>query len=386
LGLTRRQIYRLLQSVKQHGAAGLISKRRGRRSNYQLAPGLEAEALALIQQRYADFGPTLACEKLRERHQLNLSVETVRKLMIGAELWTPRALRDQVVHQPRMRRHSLGELIQIDGCEHAWFENRALPCSLLVYVDDATSRIMSARFVDAESTLNYMETTREYIMRHGKPLAFYSDRHTVFNVNQQERLTGEGVTQFYRALQQLGIELICATSSQAKGRVERAHLTLQDRLVKELRLEGISSIKAGNKFLGEFIDDYNRRFGKEPLHPVDLHRPLGERENLEDVFTIQEKRQLCGNLTFRYQNTVYAVEPITENLKLKNRAITVMTQCDGRMRVRYGTTDLRIVKDHRRASRAAPPLRAGHKDLTGIMNRLLPEHGRFIDLSIDGPA
>jgi hypothetical protein len=119
LGLTRRQIYRLLQSVKQHGAAGLISKRRGRRSNYQLTPGLEAEALALIQPRYADFGPTLACEKLRERHQLNLSVETVRKLMIGAPLWTPRALRDRVVHQPRMRRHSLGELIQIDGCEHA---------------------------------------------------------------------------------------------------------------------------------------------------------------------------------------------------------------------------------------------------------------------------
>jgi hypothetical protein len=184
LGLTRRQIYRLLKSVKEHGAAGLISKRRGRRSNYQLAPGLGAEALALIRQRYAGFGPTLACEKLRERHQLNLSVETVRKLMIGAELWTPRALRDKAVHQPRMRRQSLGELIQIDGCEHAWFEDRGPPCSLLVYVDDATSCIMAARFVDAESTLNYMETTREYIMRHGKPLAFYSDRHTVFSVTR----------------------------------------------------------------------------------------------------------------------------------------------------------------------------------------------------------
>jgi transposase len=384
LGLTRRQIYRLLKSVKEHGAAGLISKRRGRRSNYQLAPGLGAEALALIRQRYAGFGPTLACEKLRERHQLNLSVETVRKLMIGAELWTPRALRDKAVHQPRMRRQSLGELIQIDGCEHAWFEDRGPPCSLLVYVDDATSCIMAARFVDAESTLNYMETTREYIMRHGKPLAFYSDRHTVFSVNQGERLTGEGVTQFYRALRQIGIELICANTSQAKGRVERAHLTLQDRLVKELRLEGVSSIKAGNKFLGAFIGDYNRRFGKEPLHPADGHRPVGERENLDDVFTIQEKRQLCGNLTFRYQNTVYAVEPIPANLKLKHRAITIMTQCDGRMRVRHGKTDLRIVKDHRRASRAAPPMRAGHKDLTVIMNRLIPDHGRFVDLSIEG--
>jgi Helix-turn-helix domain len=233
LGLTRRQIYRLLSRIKQHGAAGLVSKRRGRRSNYQLAPGLAAKALALIRQHYADFGPTLAGEKLRERHQLRLSVESVRKLMMDAGLWTPRALRDKAVHQPRMRRQSVGELIQIDGCEHAWFEDRGPRCSLLVYVDDATSRIMAARFVAAESTFAYMETTRAYIERHGKPLAFYSDRHSVFNVNQTERLTGEGVTQFHRALGQLGIELICANTSQAKGRVERAHLTLQDRLVKE---------------------------------------------------------------------------------------------------------------------------------------------------------
>jgi hypothetical protein len=132
LGLTRRQIYRLLSSVKEHGAAGLVSKRRGRGSNNQLAAGLAAEALALIRQHYADFGPTLACEKLRDRHKLNLSVETVRKLMMGAGLWTPRALRDKAVHQPRPRRQRVGELIQIDGCEHAWFEDRGSPCSLLV--------------------------------------------------------------------------------------------------------------------------------------------------------------------------------------------------------------------------------------------------------------
>jgi hypothetical protein len=387
LGLTRRQIYRLLSSVKQHGAAGLVSKRRGRGSNNQLASGLAAEALTLIRQHYADFGPTLACEKLWERHKLNLSVETVRKLMMGAGLWTPRALRDKAVHQPRTRRQSVGELIQIDGCEHAWFEDRGSPCSLLVYVDDATSRIMAARFVEAESTFAYMETTRAYIERHGKPLAFYSDRHSVFNVNQTERLTGEGVTQFHRALGQLGIELICANTSQAKGRVERAHLTLQDRLVKELRLAGISSIKAGNEFLGGvFIDDYNRRFGQEPFHPVDVHRPVGQHEKLNDIFTIQEKRQLCGNLTFRYQNTVYAVEPSPANLKLKNRAITVMTDCGGKMRVRYGKNDLRVVKDHRRPSRAAPPMRAGRKDLTAVMSRFFPEGGRFINLSIEAPV
>lgn len=386
LGLNRRQIYRLLKAVKQRGAAGLISKRRGKRSNCQLAAGVAVQAVTLIKERYADFGPTLACEKLRELHEVNLSVEAVRKLMIGADLWTPRALRDRAVHQPRDRRQSLGELIQIDGCEHAWFEGRGPKCTMLVYVDDATSKIMTGRFVDSESTLSYMETTRGYIERHGKPLAFYSDRHSVFNVNQQDRLTGEGVTQFCRALQQLGIELICAQSSQAKGRVERAHLTLQDRLVKELRLQGISSINAGNAFLGTFIEDYNRRFGKEPLHPLDVHRPLGQRERLEDIFSVQEKRQLSGNLTFRYRNTVYAVEPCPENLKFKNKAVTILTQCDGSMRVRHGKAELKIVKDRSRISRAAPPLRAGHKDLTAIMNRLIPDHGRFIDLSIESAA
>jgi transposase len=384
LGLSRRQIYRLLQAIQEVGAAGLISKRRGKPSNHQLAPGLAEKAIALIKARYADFGPTLACEKLRERHEVYVSVETVRKLMMTAGLWVPRAWRDTPVHQPRTRRPCLGELVQIDGCEHAWFEKRAPVCTLLVYVDDATSRILIARLVGSESTTSYMETTREYVERYGKPLAFYSDRHSVFNVNRRDSLTGEGITQFCRALQQLGIELICATSSQAKGRVERAHLTLQDRLVKELRLQGISTIEGANRFLGPFIDDYNYRFGKEARNPLDAHRPLGQRERLDDIFSVQEKRQLSRNLTFRHDNTVYAIEPNAENLKLKNKTVTVLTQLDGTMRVRYRNRELRFVKDSSRPSRKAPPKHASHKDLTEIINRLFPDPERVIDLVIEG--
>jgi hypothetical protein len=184
----------------------------------------------------------------------------------------------------------------------------------------------------------------------------------------------------------LGIELICATSSQAKGRVERAHLTLQDRLVKELRLQGIGSIQAGNAFLGAFINDYNRRFGKEPLHPLDVHRPLGQREKLADICAVQEQRRLSRNLTFRYRNTVYAVEPCAENLKLKNRPVTILTQCDGVMRVQYRKAELRFAKDWSRPSRASPPQRAGHKDLTAIINRLIHDPGRLIDLAIETAA
>lgn len=383
LGLSRRQVYRLLRTLRRDGATGLISRKRGKPGNHQLVSGLGEKAMLLVRERYADFGPTLACEKLREWHGIRLSVETLRKLMVEAGLWIPRALRERGVHQPRMRRACFGELVQIDGCEHAWFEDRAPMCTLLVYVDDATSRMAMARFVASESTVSYMQATRDYVLLHGKPLAFYSDRHVVFSVNSGEQVEGEGITQFCRALGQLGIELICALSPQAKGRVERAHLTLQDRLVKEMRLHGIVGIEQGNAFLPAFLEAYNRRFGRVAREPVDVHRPLGSRDRLEDIFSVQNRRKLSRNLTFRYCNTVYAVDPTEANLKLRNRTVTVMAQLDGTLRVRYRNADLRFVKDYNRPVRAAPPKRATYKDLTAIMNRLTPGSGPFVDLSIE---
>ena len=180
LGLTVRQVERLLARYRESGAAGLASRKRGTPGNRKLDEGLALRALTIIRERYADFGPTLACEKLRECHGLVLSKETVRHLMTDGGLWVPRSQRPPRIHQPRARRACFGELVQIDGCEHAWFEERAPVCTLLVYVDDATSRLMTLHFTATESTFSYYEATRAYLARHGKPVAFYSDRASVY--------------------------------------------------------------------------------------------------------------------------------------------------------------------------------------------------------------
>lgn len=264
LGISDRQCRRLLARYREDGPLGMTSRRRGKSSNNQLPQGLAAYALSIIRERYNDFGPTLACEKLSEIHGVHLSKETVRKLMTQASLWVPRKQRAPKIQQPRYRRACAGELIQIDGCDHHWFENRGPKCTVLVYVDDATSRLMQLRFVKSESTFTYFEATRGYIEKHGKPLALYSDKASVFRINNKNATGGDGDTQFGRAMHELNIQTICAETSAAKGRVERAHQTLQDRLVKELRLQGISTMEAANAFAEEFMNDYNRRFSKAP--------------------------------------------------------------------------------------------------------------------------
>ncbi len=264
LALTERQTQRLLKRYRQSGPLGMNNQSRGRTGNRLLPASLTGQALNIIRERYADFGPTLAREKLAENHGIVLGKETLRRLMIKTGLWVPRKQRAPKIQQPRYRRACCGELIQIDGCDHHWFENRAPACTALVYVDDATSRLMQLRFVKSESTFTYFEATRGYLEKHGKPLALYSDKASVFRINNKNATGGDGFTQFGRAMHELNIQTICANTSSAKGRVERAHLTLQDRLVKELRLRGISSVDAANDFADEFMADYNRRFGKAP--------------------------------------------------------------------------------------------------------------------------
>jgi transposase len=216
LGISRRQVERLTLRYRGDGAAGLVSRKRGRPSNHQLPAGLAERALAIIRERYADFGPTLACEKLRECHGLTMAAESVRRLMTDVGLWIPRRQRPPKVYQPRARRSCLGELIQIDGSEHAWFEDRAPACTLLVYVDDATSRLMLLHFTATESTFSYFEATRAYLERHGKPVAFYSDKASVFRSTCASK-TGSSVTHFGRAMYELNIDTFCANSSSAKG-------------------------------------------------------------------------------------------------------------------------------------------------------------------------
>ena len=257
LGLSVRQVERLCRKLRVEGPRGLVSQKRGRVSNRRLPSELRERTLLLVQSCYSDFGPTLAAEKLRECHGVIVSVETLRRWMIDAEFWLPRSQRGRRVHQPRHRRSCVGELIQIDGCDHAWFEDRSPKCTLLVYVDDATSRLMELRFVASESTFDYFAATRSYLERHGKPVTFYSDQATVFRATASEARKEGGSAQFGRALSELNIDIVCANTPQAKGRVERAHLTLQDRLVKELRLRGISTPEAANAYAPEFMAAYN---------------------------------------------------------------------------------------------------------------------------------
>lgn len=252
LGLSRRQVHRLLKRLETEGAASIRHKARGRPSNRRIDPGLRDFAVSLVREQFADFGPTLAAEKLEELHGLKVSRETLRKWMVEDGLWQSRKQR-RTFHQPRLRRECFGELVQIDGSDHRWFEDRAPSCTLLVFIDDATSTLMQLRFVKSESTFSYFEALEGYLADHGRPVAFYSDKHTVFRVAQQGAKSGHGMTQFGRAMNELNIEILCANSSQAKGRVERANRTLQDRLVKELRLASISDMEAGNAFLPGFI-------------------------------------------------------------------------------------------------------------------------------------
>jgi transposase len=229
LHLSTRQIKRLLKTYRKKGAAGLVSKQRGRPSHNRLAEDVKKRALNLLKTKYQGFGPTLAHEKLVEKDKLKLSDESVRQLMIAEDLWKPRKVKKVVTHQLRERRACFGELIQIDGSPHDWFEGRAEACVLLVFIDDATGKLVQLRFVDSESFFSYGAVAESYFRQHGKPVAFYSDKHSIFRVNQPSAGSHDDLTQFGRAMQELNIQIICANTPQAKGRVERVIQTLQDR-------------------------------------------------------------------------------------------------------------------------------------------------------------
>jgi transposase len=323
LNLSVRQVKRLLKAYRRSGAEGLISKKRGHPSHNQLELEIKQQALELLQTRYADFGPTFAHEKLTEVHHLILGRETVRGLMIQAGLWHSRRQRRPVIHPLRERRPRLGELVQIDGSPHAWFEDRAPACTLLVFIDDATGRLLELFFTEAESTFSYFEAAEHYFRHFGKPLAFYNDKFSVFRATQPHPLSGPGVTQFTRAMHQLGIEVICANTPQAKGRVERVIQTLQDRLVRELRLRGISDMAAGNVYLPKFITEFDERFAKTPRDPEDAHRPLLAQDNLGRILTVQETRVLSKNLTLNYQNVIYQIQTARPTYALRNATVVV---------------------------------------------------------------
>ena len=352
LHLGVRQIKRLLKKYKTQGALGLISKHRGRKGNNRLKEGLQKKALDLLKSKYKGFGPTLAHEKLTEKEKLKLSVESVRQLMIEEELWKARKVKKVVVHQLRERRACMGELVQIDGSPHAWFEGRAAACVLLVFIDDASGKLLQLRFVESESFFSYCEAAEGYFKRHGKPVAFYSDKHGIFRINLPTTGQKDALTQFGRAMQELDIQIICANTPQAKGRVERVNQTLQDRLVKEMRLRGISNMADGNAYLPEFMDDFDQRFAVEPRSSVNAHRALTAKDDLARILTRQEQRMVSKNLTVQFENVVYQIQTERPSYALRNASVTVCVNMQEQITILYKGKAMPYTIYHQQAKQA----------------------------------
>ncbi len=335
LAMSRRQVFRLLKRFREDDPSGIRHQARGKPPNNRLHDAKRRYALDVIRESYADFGPTLAAEMLAEHHGVTVSRETLRKWMMADGLWLSRKER-RTFHQPRLRRECYGELIQVDGSDHHWFEDRGPPCTLLVFIDDATSTLMHLEFVTSESTFSYFCALERYLETYGRPVAFYSDKHTVFRVPNQAAKSGHGMTQFGRALNELNIEIICADTSQAKGRVERANRTLQDRLVKELRLEDISDMDAANAFLPGFMERYNAKFAKPPRRPDNLHRALNvEPDRLRDILCFRDERYVDRNLTLRYDRMRITLEDNELSRGLAGKYVDTFENADGRLELRW---------------------------------------------------
>ncbi len=306
LGLSVRQVKRLCKRHRQQGAAGLVSRKRGVPGNRRIDPGEQARIVQLVGERYADFGPTLAAEYLQAHHGFAHSTETLRQWMIGAGLWQAQRPRRKRLHQLRPRRLRRGELVQIDGSPHAWLEQRGPRCTLIAFVDDATSQLLYARLEPVESTQAYLRALRHYVLAHGLPSALYSDRHSIFTKHDPE---DPRPTQLQRAIGQLGIEPILAHSPQAKGRVERSFQTLQDRLVKGLRLAGACTLAQANAVLPSFVARYNERFARPPADPCEGHRPcpLGAQQ-LGWVTSLQYPRTLSRQLSCSWRGQLILID------------------------------------------------------------------------------
>lgn len=336
LGISVRQAKRVLRNWRDSGDAGLVSRQRGRVSPRRLKDEALIRVLSLLEGAYRGFGPTLAAEKLGERDAIKVSRETIRRLQIEHGLWRPRQRRGGKAHPLRERRARFGELIQIDGSPHDWFEGRGPRCSLIVFIDDATGRLTDLRFAPTETTRVYLEALRAHVLTYGRPFALYSDRHGIFRVNAKDVAGGDGRTEFGRVAERLGIELICATTPQAKGRVERANQTLQDRLVKEMRLEGISSMEEAQAFAPRFMDMWNARFAVQPRDPAPAHRPWAQDVNaLDDLLARREDRVLSKTLTFRCGGTLYCVKTTGPGTALRGARVSLLHYLDGTMQVRY---------------------------------------------------
>lgn len=319
LSLSIRQTARIIIRVKEEGHRGVVHRSRGRESNRKLPRKVKDQVLGLYSKHYEGFGPTLAQEKLLERDGISISDETLRLWLIEAGLWKKKR-KGRQHRQWRPRKDRYGQMIQVDGSHHNWFEGRGPACVFMGYIDDATGKVYG-RFYEYEGTLPAMDSFRRYIRKHGIPMSLYMDKHTTYKATGkptiEDELNGtEPMSEFGRALKELGVQLIHANSPQAKGRVERLFGTLQDRLVKEMRLRGIGSIAEANEFLKGYLPIYNRRFGKKAAEAENLHRPIPKGLNLDRILCIKTERTLKNDFTIAHDRKLYQIEEAVKTKKL----------------------------------------------------------------------
>src|SRR3989344_3201210 len=345
LKLTVRQLQRLKAAVKAAGTAAVVHKLKGKSSNHRIDQNLKEELLGEIKVNYHDFKPGFATEKLQEKYSTTPTSQTIRIWMAEIGLWRVRKQKASVYRSWRSRREYFGELIQFDGSYHHWFENRLIDkdgnpveVCLLAAIDDATGKITKASFGANEGVVAIFLFWLDYVRNIGKPIAIYLDRYSTYKINHKAAVDNfELVTQFGRAMQSLSIEVIFANSPQAKGRVERLFKTLQDRLVKEMRLKGIKTQKEGTRFFREvYIPMHNAKFAVAPREKADLHRPVLKSDNLQRILTIQSKRLVSKDLIAHYKNTRYQLLP-KEGYRytLKKATVVVEEKQDGKIVFRY---------------------------------------------------
>lgn len=336
LNLSIRQTKRLKASVIKDGAQGIIHKLRGKVSHNKIEEKLIKKVTKIIKKNYADFGPTLATEKLMEIHKINLGVTTIRNLMIEEEFFKTKKRKQNQQHRAwRERKECYGEMQQFDGSYHKWLEKRNgnKEVCLLASIDDATGKITKLKFGKNEGVAEVFNFWKDYLQAKNKPVAIYLDKFSTYKVNHKNATDNhELLTQFQRACNDLNINLISAHSPQAKGRIERLFETLQDRLVKELRLRNISETKTANKFLEEtFIEDFNNRFSVIPAKDTNLHKPLTQHDqtNLDKIFSIQSQRQIKNDFTIQFKNDWYQLDEIQPTTVYKKDLILIEERLDG---------------------------------------------------------
>lgn len=333
LGVTDRQVRRLVKRMRTVGDAGLAHRSRGKPSNRRHPPRLKARVLQLYARHYGDFGPTLAAEKLAERHGLRLSDETLRRWLVTQGI-THFRRRARPHRAWRPRKAHVGELVQLDGSHHDWLEGRGPRCVLLAYIDDASSRVW-ARFYEYEGTVPALDSLRRYITRYGLPLAVYTDKHTTYKSPAEptvdEQLAGRPPqSQFERSLAELGVELLHAHSPQAKGRIERLFKTFQDRLVKEMRLARVATLEEANRFVEAYLPRYNQRFTVPPMQAADLHRPRPSGGALDHILCLKATRVLRRDWTVAHHGRLYQIHD-----QLRAARVLVEERLDGTMRITH---------------------------------------------------